>query len=257
MTQDIIVLLEEEAALYNRPEFIADDPVQFAHRFESLPDIEIASLLTAVISWGNRKMILRDAERLLVLMDGQPHKYVLERGYEDLDPDMNLHRTFFGRHFQWFLRTLREVYADYSSLDEFSSRNGVGASEAPAWRLTELLGRIALDVNGGETCAQCIPTNLKTTALKRLNMALRWFVRNDGIVDLGVWQSIKPSQLYIPLDVHVGNTARNLGLITRRANDRRTVGELTAQMRLLRPDDPAYFDFALFGIGINSKKSLF
>ena len=253
MENDIITLLEEEAALYNRPEFIADDPVQFAHRFDSLPDIEIASLLTAAISWGNRKMILRDAERLLVLMDGQPHKYLLERGYEDIDPAMNLHRTFFGRHFQWYMRALREVYAKFASLDEFASKSGVGESEAPAWQLAELLGKIAADANSGETCAQCIPTNLKTTALKRLNMALRWFVRNDGIVDLGVWKSIKPSQLYIPLDVHVGNTARNLGLITRKANDRRTVEELTAQMRILRPDDPAYFDYALFGIGVSSK----
>lgn len=253
MTQDIALLLEQEAARFNRPEFIADDPVQFAHKFDAIPDIEIASLLTAVISWGKRKMILRDADRMMSLMDHQPHRYVMERGYEDLDPTMNLHRTFFGRHFQWLLRTLREVYVRYESLDSFAAGNAVGADPAPAWKLADLLGRIAVDVNHGETCPQCIPTNLKTTALKRLNMALRWFVRNDGIVDLGIWRSISPAQLYVPLDVHVGNTARDLGLLTRKANDRRTVDELTAQLRLLRPDDPAYFDFALFGIGVNNK----
>lgn len=253
MTQDIALLLEQEAARFNRPEFIADDPVQFAHKFDAIPDIEIASLLTAVISWGKRKMILRDADRMMSLMDHQPHRYVMERGYEDLDPSVNLHRTFFGRHFQWLLRTLREVYARHESLDSFAAANAVGDDPAPAWKLADLLGRIAVDVNHGETCPQCIPTNLKTTALKRLNMALRWFVRNDGIVDLGIWQSIRPAQLYVPLDVHVGNTARDLGLLTRKANDRRTVGELTDQLRLLRPDDPAYFDFALFGIGVNDK----
>lgn len=250
MTADIVTLLEEEAARYNNPNFIAADPVQFAHRFESLPDIEIASLLTAVIPWGNRKMILRDAERMLALMDGQPHRYVLEKGYEDLDPGINLHRTFFGRDFQWLLRTLHEVYSRHSSLDEFTGTHGINRTEAPSWELAGALGKIALDVNNGITCAQCIPTNLKTTALKRINMALRWWVRNDGIVDLGVWKSLKPSQLYLPLDVHVGNTARNLGLITRKANDRRTTEEITAQMRTIRPDDPALFDFALFGIGV-------
>lgn len=251
MTQDIICLLEEEAARFNRPEFIADDPVQFAHRFDAIPDIEIASLLTAVISWGKRNMILRDADRMMALMDNQPLRYVLEKGYEDLDPSVNIHRTFFGRHFQWYLRTLREVYTHYGSLDEFAGAQKVDDHHAPAWKLADLLGRIATDVNDGKTCAQCIPTNLKTTALKRLNMALRWFVRNDGIVDLGIWRSITPAQLFIPLDVHVGNTARDLGLITRKANDRRTVEELTSQMRQIRPDDPAYFDFALFGVGVN------
>ena len=81
-------------------------------------------------------------------------------------------------------------------------------------------------------------------------MALRWLVRRDGIVDMGVWDVIKPSQLVIPLDVHVGNTARNLGLITRKANDKRTALELTDCLRRWRPDDPVWFDFALFGIGM-------
>ena len=81
-------------------------------------------------------------------------------------------------------------------------------------------------------------------------MALRWLVRDDGIVDLGVWDVIKPSQLFIPLDVHVGDTARQLGLIDRRANDRRTVEELTAILRQFRPDDPVIYDYALFGIGM-------
>ena len=84
-------------------------------------------------------------------------------------------------------------------------------------------------------------------------MALRWLVRNDGIVDLGVWTEIKPSQLFIPLDVHVGDTARALGIITRRANDKRTVLELTEVLRTMRPDDPVIYDFALFGIGIGDK----
>lgn len=250
MTRDIIQLLETEASRINSPAFIADDPVQFPRRFSSLPDIEIAALLTAVISWGRRPMILHDAERMLALMDHQPHAYVMDRGYEDMDPAKNLHRTFFGRHFQWLLRALREVYSRHQSLDEFARTIGCADSEAPSWLLAEKLGQLARDVNDGTDCPQCLPTNFRTTALKRVNMALRWLVRNDGIVDMGVWKSITPAQLYLPLDVHVGNTARQLGLVTRKANDRRTTEELTAMMRMIRPDDPVLFDYALFGLGV-------
>ena len=107
--------------------------------------------------------------------------------------------------------------------------------------------------NGGMSDSRCLPTNLTSTALKRINMALRWLVRNDGIVDMGVWNAIHPSQLFIPLDVHVGNTARALGMIDRRANDKKTVLQLTSLLRQFRPDDPVIYDYALFGVGINSK----
>ena len=109
------------------------------------------------------------------------------------------------------------------------------------------------EANGGTTDSQCLPTQLRNTALKRINMALRWLVRDDGIVDMGVWTAIPKSKLFIPLDVHVGDTARSLGMVERRANDKRTVLELTAMLRRMRPDDPVIYDYALFGIGIGDK----
>lgn len=251
MTDDIKTLLFEEAGRINSPAFIDADPVQFPRRFESLPDIEIAGLLAAIIAWGNRKMICRDAERMLSLMDNQPYAYVMERGYEDLDPDMNLHRTFFGRHFIHLLRGLRAIYTRNDSLDAFAASIHVGDAEAPAWKLIEALNGVLRDENAGNEFSQCFPLNLHTTALKRVNMALRWFVRNDGIVDLGVWKSVPKSKLFIPLDVHVGNTARNLGLLTRRSNDRRAVELLTDELRGINPSDPCLFDYALFGIGMS------
>ncbi len=251
--QDIRELLDEEAARINHPDFIDKDPVQFPRRFERLQDIEIASFLSAIIAWGNRKMICRDAERMLNLMDSEPYRYVMDEGYEDLDGDMNLHRTFFGRHFRYFLRGLHRIYKEYGSLDAFGAAMRVGDSEAPAWKLVEEMQKIMSDVNGGATCSQCLPVNLDQTALKRINMALRWLVRDDGIVDMGVWKSIPKSKLYIPLDVHVGNISRELGLLTRKANDRKSVDMLTATLRSLRPDDPAIYDYALFGIGVERK----
>ena len=250
---DIADLLVTEAQRINSPGFIADDPVQFPRRFDNLRDIEITALLTAVISWGRRPMILRDADRMLWLMDHQPYNYLKERGYEDLDPSRNIHRTFFGRDLQWMMRTLHEIYKRHDSLDAFASSHNIGESPAPSWALADHLGRLGRDANSGKDCSQCVPTNLHTTALKRINMALRWLVRDDGIVDIGVWKSIPKSKLYLPLDVHVGNTARNLGLLQRNANDRKSTEELTALMRTLNPDDPCIFDYALFGIGVEGK----
>ncbi|MCM1369994.1 MAG: TIGR02757 family protein [Candidatus Amulumruptor caecigallinarius] len=252
---DIADLLNAEAERINSPEFIADDPVQFPRRFSRLEDIEIVSLISAIIAWGNRKMICRDVEKVLGLMYHNPLAYVIDRGYEDLNPDMNIHRTFFARHLQHLLRGLRRVYRQYGSLDAFCSQTRCPADEAPAWKLVENLRMLMREENGGAECPQCLPVNLHTTALKRVNMALRWLVRNDGIVDMGMWRSLSPASLYIPLDVHVGNTARNLGLLSRKANDRKSVESLTRLMRTLRPDDPAYYDFALFGIGIESRKA--
>ncbi|MCM1292227.1 MAG: TIGR02757 family protein [Bacteroides sp.] len=253
-TADIVALLDSEAARINSPTFIADDPVQFPRMFSSLPDIEIAALLSASIAWGNRTMICRNCGKMLALMGHDPHRYVMDRAYEDL-PDGNIHRTFFARNLRHFLRGLHRVYSRYDSLNDFARHHHVADDVAPAWRLVQLLNHELAEANGGVSDSRCLPLNLRTTALKRVNMALRWLVRRDGIVDLGVWDAIAPSQLYIPLDVHVGNTARDLGLITRKSADRRTVEELTAILRTLRPDDPCYYDYALFGIGIESKQT--
>ncbi len=251
--KDIAELLDAEARRINRPEFIADDPVQFPRRFTDPRDIEIAALLSALIAWGNRKMICRDADRLLYNMGHAPYAYMTEEGYEDFPDDTNIHRTFFGRNFKHLMRGLRAIYQRYGSLDAFAGTMHVGDDDAPAWALAACMNAVIKEANGGRTDSRGLPQNLATTALKRLNMALRWLVRDDGIVDMGIWRSIPKCKLYIPLDVHVGNTARDLGLVARKANDRKTTSELTSLLRELNPDDPCLYDYALFGLGISSR----
>lgn len=248
--EDMKAFLDEQAALINRPEFITDDPVQFPRRFDRLQDIEIVSLLASLIAWGKRTMICRDAERLLALMGHDPYNYVMDEGYLDLDPARNIHRTFFARDLQHLLKGLREIYRRYPSIDAFSAAVNATDDPAPAWKLVGEMQKIITDANGGTVSKRGLPNNLKQTALKRVNMALRWLVRDDGIVDMGVWSSIPKSKLYIPLDVHVGNTARDLGLLTRKQDDRKAVEELTSVLRSFCPEDPAYYDYALFGIGV-------
>ena len=182
-------------------------------------------------------------------MDYQPYAYVADRGFEDLGERFNIHRTFFSDDFYHMLNGLERVYRQYGSINNFAKAREVASSPTPAWRLVELLNAEMLEANGTAN-PRCFPLGLDKTALKRINMALRWLVRRDGIVDMGVWDCINPAQLFIPLDVHVGNTARALGLLTRRSNDKQAVLDLTETLRTLKPDDPVVFDYALFGIGI-------
>ena len=270
-------LLDEAATRINTPGFIPHDPVQFPRRFSRQQDIEIVALLVSHISWGRREMILRDAERLLAYMQGDPYHWITTRAYLDIDDRQNIHRTFFGTSLKYFCRGLSLLYSRHTTLEQCLLQHSIHTAEQPAWRLAALLNALMAEANntptnltpaaGKQISAShplptptppdkfCLPQNLNTTALKRLNMALRWLVRDDGIVDLGVWHALTPAQLFIPLDVHVADTSRRLNLITRRQNDRRTVIELTSRLRSLNPADPCLYDFALFGLGIEQSKT--
>ena len=188
-------------------------------------------------------------------MDWQPYKYVMEKGYDELTENDNIHRTFFNRNLIHYLRGLNAIYSRHSTLEDYAKSVGAAHSQAPSWALANAINEELSRANSGTCDCRCLPLGLDKSALKRFNMALRWLVRDDGIVDLGVWSAIKPSQLFIPLDVHVGNVSRGLGLLERKANDRLAVEELTSVLRTLDPDDPVRYDFALFSIGIEAKKS--
>jgi TIGR02757 family protein len=241
--------LDEQVQLINTPAFIASDPVQFPHRYKRLQDIEIVSFIVATIAWGRREMILRDAERMLSVMGESPYNYVMNEDYKNLG-SKNVHRTFFEDDLAYLLRGFHKIYTENKSIECLLEKHNVHN----AWQIAAVLQNELQAANNGKTNARnCISLHFEKSALKRLNMALRWLVRNDGIVDLGVWKVLKPSELYIPLDVHVGNTARKLGILKRKSNDRKAVEELTAVLRDFCPEDPVKYDFALFGIGINEK----
>lgn len=247
--------LDELAAKYNVPAFADADPVQFPRRFSDKRDIEISAMLTSCIAWGRRAMILSNADKMHALLGGQPYNFIMEGDIDSIS-DVNIHRTFFGKHLRYFLRGLRGVYKSYGSLEDFAVATGSHNHAAPAWLLAERLNAAMCDANAhcpisGPT--RCLPDKVDSSALKRFNMALRWLVRCDGIVDMGVWTALKPSQLYIPLDVHSANTSRTLGLLERKQNDRRAVEELTANLRVFNSDDPTVYDFALFGAGVEGE----
>ncbi|MBO7290418.1 MAG: TIGR02757 family protein [Bacteroidaceae bacterium] len=243
----IKALLDGKAAQYNTPQFIADDPISFPHSFTRKEDVEIVALLASVIAWGNRRMILRSGNRMFrEIMQSRPYEYVMGGEWEDLDDRMNIHRTFFAADFKYICRGLRSIYYEHGSMEPLFAGCSV-------WDGIENLRQHLASANGGATTRHIsnpIPTKGKpASACKRMHMMLRWLCRKDGIVDLGIWNCIPQSELMIPIDVHVARTARALGLVTRKQNDRRTVEELTARLRELSPEDPVRYDFALFGVG--------
>ncbi|MDR1563145.1 MAG: TIGR02757 family protein [Dysgonamonadaceae bacterium] len=247
---DVKTFLDEQVLRFNTPSFIDSDPVQFPRRYKKLQDIEIVAFVIATISWGKRPMILRNAERLLAVFGNSPLDFVMNEDYR-MFGNANIHRTFFEHDLVYMLRGFRRIYGTYGSLENMLKAYDIEQAAAPVWAFVKVLSNEMLQANDGQINSKCYPVNCEKSALKRINMALRWLVRDDGIVDLGVWKALKPGQLYIPLDVHVGNVARGLGILLRGGNDRRAVEELTAVLREFCPEDPVRYDFALFGIGVN------
>lgn len=241
--------LDEKVAAYNTPEFIANDPVQFPHAFSDQRDIEIAALLASVIAWGNRTMIIRSGKKMLFdIMGGKPYDFIMRGSWQSLDDANNIHRTFFVRDFKYLCRGLQDIYNNNSTME------ALFAAEPVVWsgihRLRSSLAHSNDGLSTRHISNPLVQSGKPASACKRLNMMLRWLCRRDGIVDLGIWQQVDPARLMIPVDVHVSRTGRALGLIERKANDRRTVELLTEKLSFFCPEDPVKYDFALFGIGV-------
>ncbi len=240
-------LLDDKVVRYNISGFVENDPISFPRSFTRREDIEIVAFLASIIAWGNRKMILRSCNRLFYgIMESAPYEYIMSERWEYLYDRTNIHRTFFASDFKYICRGLRSIYSKYGTMETLFIGSDV-------WEGIERLRQEMAVVNGGELSRHISnPVASKgkpASACKRIHMMLRWLCRNDGIVDIGLWKGISPSQLMIPLDVHVARTARRLGLVSRKQNDRKTVEELTAKLREMSPDDPVKYDFALFGVG--------
>ncbi len=242
--------LNFKADQYNQPRFIVDDPIAVPHKFSRKQDIEIAAFLTASISWGKRASIIQNAKRLMEIMDNAPWQFILESGIEDINRCARfVHRTFNGSDCIFFIHSLKNIYQNHGGLENVFSepiKNGKTVKESIIH-----FREIFLELNHPGRLEKHIANPALNASAKRINMFLRWMVRNDDRgVDFGLWKSISPSQLYCPLDIHTGNVSRKLGLLDRKANDWKSVEILTQKLLRFDADDPVKFDFALFGIGI-------
>ncbi len=243
---------------YNNFDFIQKDPISIPHKFSKLQDIEIMAFWTAMLSWGRRQTIIDKAGQLVQLMHGMPYQFIVEHTEKDRVAFLEFkHRTFQPTDTLYFLEFLQHFYRKHESLEKaFASHLSPGSETVEAALVGFHQDFFSLPY-APERTKKHVATPLRKSSCKRLNMFLRWMVRKDDRgVDFGVWDSIKPHQLLMPLDVHVGNTARALGLLKRKQSDWQATLELTEAVRAFDAADPVKYDFALFGIGMDESKSI-
>ena len=241
--------LDSKVALYNNPKFIESDPIQIPHQFSKKEDIEIAAFLTATIAWGNRKSIINNANKMMDLLDYSPFEFVTQHQENDLERfEGFVHRTFNSEDLKQFVKSLQHIYQKHQGLELVFTKN---AEQKSLQQSIHQFKTIFFEVPHLERTKKHVSDPLKNSAAKRINMFLRWMVRNDTSgVDFGIWKNLSPSQLSCPLDVHSGNVARKLGLLKRKQNDGKALAELDQALRKLDPKDPVKYDFALFGLGV-------
>lgn len=241
--------LDEKVLLYNNPKFIESDPIQIPHQFTLKEDIEISAFLTSTIAWGNRKMIINNSKRMMEMMGNSPYDFIMSHTDSQLENlDGFVHRTFNSLDFVTFIKALQHIYTNHNGLEGAFAKNQLPLSMQQS--ISEFK-KLFFEIGHQQRTTKHVSDPMQGSAAKRINMFLRWMCRNNATgVDFGIWKSIPPAALSCPLDVHSGNVARKLGLLTRKQNDGKALAELDAALRLLDAEDPVKYDFALFGLGI-------
>lgn len=250
--EELKEFLDAKVIQYNNPKFIESDPIQIPHRYSLKEDIEISGFLTATIAWGNRKMIINNANKIMELMGNSPFDFVMNQKEHYLDSlDGFVHRTFNSIDLKYFIIALRHIYINHNGLESIFNHYATNDSLQPA---IHQLKKVFFELPHLARTTKHMSDPMKGSASKRLNMFLRWMIRNDNSgVDFGIWKNISPSILSCPLDVHSGNVARKLGLLNRKQNDSKALNELDLNLRAMDNDDPVKYDFALFGLGVFEK----
>lgn len=245
--EEIKLLLNAKVVQYNMLDFINSDPILLPHRFRRKQDREIVAFIIALIAWGKRKMIIDNGEKLLEIMDNDPFNFILAYEQGMLGEKAFTHRTFNTTDLDFVFRALQQCYNEYDSMEDwFYLKPGETGIKN---RIINFRNEF-MKVPHEQRSEKHIANPAKGSATKRINMFLRWMVRKDeNGVDFGIWDKIAMHELYVPLDIHTSTVARTLGLITRKQDDWKALEELMENLRKLDPNDPAKYDFALFGLG--------
>lgn len=245
----IYEFLEEKVLKYNTPEFIWNDPISIPHRFHLKQDIEIAGFFSALFAWGRRDTAIKKACELMALMNNKPYEFISKADtihFKQLEPFV--HRTFQGVDVLFLATALQNIYQTHPSMEEFFAQNHDGKNIG---KTISAFRQNLLATPHLKRSVKHLPDPAKGSSAKRINLFLRWMIRKDKAgVDFGIWNSIDPRHLRLPLDVHSGKIARQLGLLSRKQNDWRAVEEVSSSLSTYDPKDPVKYDFALFGLGI-------
>jgi uncharacterized protein (TIGR02757 family) len=252
--------LEKKHDEYNSAKFIESDPISIPHQFTKKEDIEIAGFLTATIAWGQRVTIIKNATKMMRIMNNNPHEFILNATEKDLQRfDNFVHRTFNGIDAIYFIKSLQNIYIKHNGLAAVfmpsTSANFIGNEYTVLEAITKFR-TLFFSIGSPTRTHKHVSNPAENSSAKRICMYLRWMVRNDKRgVDFGLWKNdqFNSQQLMCPLDIHSGNVARKLGLLNRNQNDWKAVEELTANLKKFDAKDPVKYDFALFGLGAFEK----
>jgi uncharacterized protein (TIGR02757 family) len=241
--------LNEKVIKYNNPNFIESDPILIPHQYNLKEDIEISGFLAATIAWGNRKIIIKNAQKMMELMGNSPYDFVMSFNEDQLERlEGFVHRTFNSVDLSYFIKSLNNIYSNNGGMEKVFTTYASIDSILPA--ISEFK-RVFFSIPHPERTVKHVSDPSKGSSSKRINMMLRWFCRQDNKgVDFGIWKNISPSILSCPLDVHSGKVARQFGLLNRKQNDAKALEELDTNLRILDCNDPVKYDFALFGLGV-------
>lgn len=237
---------------YETTDFIKDDPIQFPHRYKNKADIEIAGFLASIFAYGKREVFIKKLNILFEKMNNQPYEYIKTFNIDNNSLDDFDYRFSIGIDIKQIVLILHSLYSSGESLEtlfEYGWKNTGTVAGMLQTAVDYFYARVTLPVTKG--FYHLLPNPAKKSACKRLNMYLRWMIR-DGEVDLGIWNFMPKSELLIPLDVHVAKISRKLTLLTRSQNDYNAVIELTENLKEFDSNDPVKYDFAMFGYGVNN-----
>ena len=249
---EIKSFLDYKADLYENQNFIENDPISIPHLFSKKEDIEISAFITSTISWGQRTIILKNAKKIMRMMDFSPYDFICNHSKKDLVPLSNfVHRTFNGTDLTFFVKSLKNIYKNHNGLENIFKTSKMSENMASS---IHQMKKIFFSISHKNRTKKHISDPLKGSAAKRINMFLRWMVRSKKKkVDFELWKSINTRQLSCPLDIHTGRVARKLRIIKRNQNDFKATLELDYYLRKFNSDDPVKYDFALFGLGVFEK----
>ena len=243
--------LDKLAEKYETIDFIKDDPIQFAHNYKDKKDVELAGFIASLLAYGNRKQFIKKLDDLFInIAQNEPLNFV-----QNFEPEMIGNFNYrFGKpnDFISIFKILKELYNTSNGIKELFE---YGHSKNKMFETVVDYFYAKADKTVGAGFYHMIPNPHNGGAMKRMCMFLRWMVRK-GPVDLGIWDFINPSELYIPLDVHVGRVSREMGLLNRNSNDFKSVIELTNHLKEFCPQDPIKYDFAMFAYGISKSEKL-
>ena len=255
--QELKTFIDRKVEEYNRPGFVKHDPICIPHLFSKKQDIEIAGFFAAVFAWGNRTTIINKSTQLMRLMDNAPHQFCVNHSSTDLKTLLKFkHRTFNDTDLLYFLEFLKHHYSKSSSLETafFNRRINNYSTNIVEASLTSFYHYFFSLQDIPARTRKHIASPEKNSSCKRLNMFLRWMIRNDDKgVDFGIWKKISPADLICPVDVHVARVARHFNLLERNVADWQAALQLTSSLRTFDDRDPVKYDFALFGLGVMEK----